>query len=139
LAFSGGMVATGEGAGEDAHADAAFVQILGDGQDVFDRPAEAVEFPDAERVAGSQVVQCRGEAGAVSGAGGDLLLEDAAAAGLGEGVALELEVLAVGGHAGQAGKVVMGARHGDYCRRTRLTSPASRPDVVRRVVDAVSV
>jgi hypothetical protein len=44
------------------------VQVLGDGEDVFDRAAEAVEFPDAERVAGSQVVQCRGEAGVVGDA-----------------------------------------------------------------------
>jgi hypothetical protein len=64
------------GAGADPHADAVFVEAFGDGEDVFDGAAEPVEFPHAQRVAGSE--------------------------GFGERVALELNVLAVGGDAGQA-------------------------------------
>jgi hypothetical protein len=65
-----------------------FVEVFGDGEDVFDGTAEAVEFPDAQGVAGSEVVPCGGQSGALGAASGHLLFEDATAAGFGEGVAL---------------------------------------------------
>ena len=92
-----GAVGAGQLAGQDADADAALVQVVGDGQHVLDRAAEPVELPDDEGVPGAQVVERGGQAGPVSGglpcAG--LLLVDPAASGGAEVVALQLGVLAV--------------------------------------------
>ena len=86
-------------AGEDPDADAAGVQVVGDGEDFLDGAAEPVELPDDERVTGAQVVERGGQALAVGGglASADLLGVDPAAPGLGQGVVLQLGLLGVGG------------------------------------------
>ena len=105
LPLPGRGVGTGQDAGEDPQADAAAVQVVGDDQDVFDGAAEPVQPPDHQTVASvrAEMVQRGSKTGSVALAGGDLLLEDPSAAGLGEGVALQLVVLAVGGDPAQAG------------------------------------
>src|SRR5664279_2352459 len=50
LALAGRGVRAGERAGQDAQADPVLVQFVRDGQDVLDRPAEAVELPHTTRV-----------------------------------------------------------------------------------------
>ena len=111
-------VAAGQLAGEDPDADAAGVEVVGDGQHVLDGAAEPVELPDDERVTGAQVVERGGQAGALGGglAGADLLGVDPAAPGVGEGVLLQLGVLGVGADAGQADEVALAAgevEHGE--------------------------
>ena len=97
LAFAGRGVGAGQLAGQDADADAALVQVVGDGQYVLDGAAEPVEFPDDEGVAGAQVVERGAQAGPVSGGlpGAGLFFVDPAASGGAEVVALQLGVLAV--------------------------------------------
>ena len=80
--------------------------------------AETVELPDGERVTGPHVVQSGDQARPVCGgpAGAGLLLEDPAAPGEGERVALELGVLDVGADTGQADEVALAAgeiEHGE--------------------------
>lgn len=52
-----GRVGARQYAGEYADADAAGVEVVGDGQHFLDRTAEAVELPDDERVPGAQVAE----------------------------------------------------------------------------------
>ena len=108
-------VAAGELAGEDPDADAAGVQVIGDGEHFFDGAAEAVELPDDESVTGAQVVEHGGQALALRGglAGAHLLGVDPAAPGLGQGAVLELGVLSVGGDAGEADEVALACRELD--------------------------
>jgi len=97
------------------------VEVVGERQQILDGAAEPVELPDDEGVAGAQVVEGRGQAGAVGLPGGDLLLEDAEASGGVQGVELELEVLLVGGDAGEADE-------GSGCRGGNpLRPPAAWP------------
>ena len=79
---------------------------VGDGVDqVAQRAAEAVEFPDDQGVAGSELVEDLGEDGAVgAGAAGGLGEHPVAAGGL-EGVDLEGGLLVGGGDAGIAEEV----------------------------------
>jgi hypothetical protein len=95
-------VAAGQLAGEDPDADAAGVEVVGDGQHFLDRAAQAVKLPDDERVTAAQVVERRGEARALRGGlpGTDLLGIDPGAPGLRQRVLLELGILAVGADAG---------------------------------------
>jgi len=51
LPLAGGGVGAGQAAGEDAQPNAALVQIIGEGKDFLDGSAEAIELPDAQRVA----------------------------------------------------------------------------------------
>jgi hypothetical protein len=78
----------------------------GDGVDqVPQGPAEAVEFPDDQGVAGSQLVEHLGEGGAVGAGAAGRLGEHPVAAGGREGVDLKLRVLVGGGDAGVAEQV----------------------------------
>jgi hypothetical protein len=75
----------------------------GDGVDqVPQGPAEAVEFPDDEGVAGAELVQELGEGGAVGAGAAGGLGEHPIAAGVLEGVDLELWLLVGGGDPGVA-------------------------------------
>jgi len=87
---------------EAAEPDATVGQA-GDGVDQMPQgPAEAVEFPDNQRVAGAELVQDLLEGGAVGAGAAGGLGEHPIAAGRGEGVDLELGVLVGGGDAGVA-------------------------------------
>ena len=101
----GRTVGSRQGSGENAQADSPVVEAVGDGEHFLHRPAEAVQFPDAQGVRRPEMVECFNETRAGGGAAGDLVLEDPAAAGGFEGVALELGVLSVGGDAGVADEV----------------------------------
>jgi hypothetical protein len=75
----------------------------GDGVDqVAQRPAEPVQFPDDQGVAGAELVQDLLEDRAVGGGAAGGLSEHSVAAGRSEGVDLELRVLVSGGDAGIA-------------------------------------
>jgi hypothetical protein len=94
---------------EAAEADAAVGQT-GDGVDqVPEGAAEAVELPDDERVAGTQLVQDLGEGGAVgAGTAGGLDKHPIAAGGL-QRVDLKLGLLVGGGDPGIAKEMSHGA------------------------------
>ena len=76
FAFSGGPVGSGECAGEDLEGDVFVVEVVGDGEDFFDGSAEAVQFPDAESVVGSEVVQRGDKPGPAGCTAGDGVGED---------------------------------------------------------------
>ena len=76
FAFSGGPVGSGECAGEDLEGDAFVVEVVGDGEDFFDGSSEAVQFPDAEGVALSEVVERGDKPGPAGCAAGDGVGED---------------------------------------------------------------
>jgi hypothetical protein len=87
---------------EAAEPDAALGQV-GDGVDqVAQGAAEAIQLPHHEGVAGAQLVEQLGEGGAVGAGAAGGLGEDPVAAGVLEGVDLELGVLVGGGDAGIA-------------------------------------
>src|ERR1019366_8917291 len=95
LALTGRAVGPGHFPRQDPHADPALMQAIRDDQDVLGGPAEPVKLPHAQGVPGPRVVERGGQARPVRLAGGNLLLEDPAAPGLGERVALQLGVLAI--------------------------------------------
>ena len=102
LAAGGGGV---DGLLEAAEPDAAVGQA-GDGVDQMPQgPAEPVEFPDDQGVAGAQLIQDLDEGGAVGAGAAGGLGEHPVAAGVLEGVDLELGVLVGGGDAGVAEQV----------------------------------
>jgi hypothetical protein len=85
--------------------DAAVGQA-GDGVDqVAQRAAQPVKFPDDQGVAGAQLVQELGEGGPVGAGAAGRLGEHSVAAGALEGVDLELRLLVGGGQAGTADQV----------------------------------
>ena len=90
------------------------MQVIGDGEHFLDGAAEAVELPDDESVTGAQIIERGGQALALRGglAGAHLLGVDPAASGLGQGVALQLGVLGIGGDPGEADQVALAGRPG---------------------------
>jgi hypothetical protein len=88
LAFPGRGVGARQRAGEDPQRDPALVQLVGQDEDLLDRPAQPVELPHREGVPGPHVLQRRGQSGPVALAGGNLVLEQLPAARLGQGVPL---------------------------------------------------
>jgi hypothetical protein len=90
----------------------------GDGVDQMPQgPAEAVEFPDDQGVAGTQLVEDLLEGGAVGAGAAGGLGEHPIAAGDSEGVDLELGVLVGGGDAGVAEQVSHAGTVAEPCDR----------------------
>jgi hypothetical protein len=88
---------------------------LGDGVDqVAEGAAEPVELPHDQGVAGAELVHDGGELGPVGAGAAGPVDKDPVAAGLGEGVDLEVGVLVGGGDAGVAEQVA----HANECRRS---------------------
>jgi len=106
LALPAGGVGTGEGSGQHAYADAARVELVGDGQDLLDRSAEAVELPHHEDVAAAEVVPGRGQPRPFSPAAGELVLEELGGARVAEGVALGDEVRLLVCHTGSVSETI---------------------------------
>lgn len=96
-----------QGSGENAQADSLVVEAVGDGEYFLHRPAETIQFPYAQGVRWTEMVECFNELRARGGAAGDLVFKDPPAAGGFEGIVLELGVLSVGGDAGVADEIVM--------------------------------
>ena len=93
--------ATGGGAGVDVvgqtfKLDVLFLQLGHQVDQVLNAAAEAIEFPDDQGVAGAEGFQSPGQAGAVAAAAAQLVFEDLLAAGLFEGLFLQVEVLVLG-------------------------------------------
>ncbi len=105
--FSARAVGSGQGSGENAQANSLLVESIGDGEYFLHRSAETVQFPDAQSVRGSEVVECFYESWTGGGAAGYFVLEDPAAAGSFKSIALELGVLSGGGDAGIADEIEM--------------------------------
>jgi hypothetical protein len=82
-----------------------------------ERPAEAVELPDDQSVARTQLVQELLEDGAVGAGAAGRLGEHPVAAGTLQGVDLELGLLVGGGDAGIAKQVFHGVTVAEPCDR----------------------
>ena len=82
--------------------DVLVVQLIHDLNEVGDAAAEAVEAPDDEGVAWAEGIEEAVELGALAAAAGSVIGVDAVAAGVLQGVDLQLRVLVSGGDAGVA-------------------------------------
>src|SRR4051794_24872820 len=82
---------------ERAQADAVALEALQEAHELVGGAPQPVEAPDHERVAATQVGEGGGEAGPVGARAGGAVLEGAMATGTGEGVALKVEPLILGG------------------------------------------
>jgi hypothetical protein len=102
FAFTRGLIRSGECSGEDLEGDVFVVEVVGDGENFFDGSAEAVEFPDAQSVALSKVVEGGDQPGPAGCTAGDGVGEYPPAANGCECVLLHRGVLAVGGNPGVA-------------------------------------
>jgi len=91
-----------DGFGERSEADAALVKVVDDLDQVLQRPREAVELPDHQRVALAHRAQAGGQLRPLAELAGCLLLEQLLAAGATERVKLQLRVLVLRTHAGIA-------------------------------------
>jgi hypothetical protein len=97
-----GEAAVGGGAvellGERAEVHVLHPQAVDGAHHLDERAAEAIELPHYEDILGTQVGKCRLELRPLgSGLAGLLLLEQALTPGLGQRVALQVEVLVDGG------------------------------------------
>jgi hypothetical protein len=91
ILFSGRTV----GSGEKMQADSPLVEAVGVAKHVLRRPAETVQFPHAQGVRRTEMIESFNEPRAGGGASGDLAVKDPAAARRFKGVALELGFLPV--------------------------------------------
>lgn len=117
--FSGRAVGSRQCSGENAQADSLVVEAVGDGEHFLHRPAETVQFPDAQGVRRTEMVERFNEPRACGDAAGDLVFEDPAAAGGFEGIALEMGVLSVGGNAGVTDEIELLG-----CHRSNVAQPS---------------
>ena len=96
---------------------AAGAEVLGPGDEVLERTAEAVEAPDDQGVSGPKVGERLRKVRSLGGAARGVF-EDPVATGFGERIAFEVEGLVVGGDAGVADQHRFVSRNSSWDRST---------------------
>ena len=97
--------------------DTSGAEVIGPGDEVLERPTEAIKAPHDQGVPGAKVGERLCEVRSLGAAAGGVF-EDPVATGLGQCVALEVEGLVVGGDAGVADQHRVVSRNSSRGRST---------------------